>query len=249
MKKVILLLVCSCMAAMAFGQAASGEDLAVLNRMMKLKMDGLIPLRFANALDGKPIPGAQIAIEGIGDFVTNNEGIISFPERDDGLFSLVFSKEGFITTPINFEIKLNNVFNGWYSISPEMRGDYLRIVLDWGERPGDLDLHFEKDGGYHVSYWNTHSTDDGSVLLDRDDRNGFGPETITVMETDTRSVYRLYVMDYTNGGNSASRALSQSGAVIRVYNRDRLLNTFAVPQNRNGNRWDVFRIVQGAVTQ
>jgi hypothetical protein len=217
--------------------------------MMRLKMQGLIPLRFANALDGKPIAGAQIAIEGIGNFVTNSEGLITFPERDDDFFTLVFSKEGFITTPITFEIKLKNVFNGRYSVSPVLRGDYLRIVLDWGERPADLDLHFEKDGGYHVSYWNTHSAEDGSVLLDRDDQDSFGPETITVMETDTRSTYRLYVTDYTNLGNSFSRALSQSGAVVRVYNRERLLNTFTVPLNRSGNRWDVFRIVQGAITQ
>ena len=42
--------------------AQSGEDLAILYRMMRLKMDGLIPLRFANALDAKPVEGARVIV-------------------------------------------------------------------------------------------------------------------------------------------------------------------------------------------
>jgi hypothetical protein len=236
----------------AFGQT-SGEDLAILNRMMRLKMDGLIPLRFTNALDGKPIDNATVDVAGIGVFVTNLAGIISFPEQEDGFYTLVFSKAAYITTELEFEVKLNNVFSNRISISPVMRGDYLRIVLDWTQTPADLDLHLEKapgsDGsrGYHLSYWNTHSADDGSALLDRDDRDGFGPETITVMETDVSRVYEVYIMDYTNRDSGTSRALSNSGAVIRVYNRAGLVDAFVVPPNRAGNQWNVFRIVNGRV--
>jgi hypothetical protein len=175
MKKLIVLLLC---VATALHAQTGKEDLAVLNRMMRLKMDGLIPLRFTNALDGKPVDGA----------VSNKEGIISFPEQEDGFYTLVFSKDGFITTEVEFEVKLNNVFSNRISVSPVMRGDYLRIVLDWTDKPADLDLHPEKeDGGSpgcHISYWNTHNASDGSVILDRDDRDGFGQETVTVMETD-----------------------------------------------------------------
>ncbi|MDR2740375.1 MAG: hypothetical protein LBB68_11165, partial [Treponema sp.] len=206
-----------------------GEDLAMLNRMMKLKMDGLIPLRFINALDGTAAAGAAVSIEGIGSFTANREGIISFPEQEDGFYTLVFSCPGFITAEIEFEVKLRNVFNNRISVSPLMRGDYLRIVLDWGETPADLDLHLEKAGTFHVSYRNMHSPEDGSVILDRDDRSGFGPETITIMETDTQGVYRLYVIDYTNGNNRASAALSRSGAAVRVYSRKGLVKSFRVP--------------------
>jgi hypothetical protein len=110
---------------------------------MGLKMDGLIPMRFANAVDGKPIAGAKAAIEGIGVFETNREGIITFPEREDGHFILEFSKEGFVTTEIAFEITLNNVSVNRFSISPDLSRGF-RMVLDWGEKPEDLDLHFEK---------------------------------------------------------------------------------------------------------
>ncbi len=161
MKKTLLLIIlCTALSAVLTAQTA-GEDLAILNRMMKLKMDGLIPLRFLNALDGTAIEGASVSVDGIGAFTTDGAGIITFPEQEDGFYTLKFSKNGFITSRIEFEVKLNNVFSNRFSISPVMRGDYMRIVLDWGQTPADLDLHLEKEGGYHISYRNSHSVDDG----------------------------------------------------------------------------------------
>jgi len=247
MKKTMLIIGLFLAICASLTAQTGGEDLAVLTRMMKLKMDGVIPLRFLNAMDGNPVEGAAVSITGVGNFTTDREGIITFPEQNDGFYTLEFSKQGYITSRIEFEVKLNNVFSNRFSVSPVMRGDYMRIVLDWGQRPADLDLHLEKEGGYHISYWNTHNAADGSVTLDRDDRNGFGPETITIMETDLRSVYRVYVQDYTNGGSSTSTELSRSGAAIRVYGRSGLLRSFYVPENRAGVRWEVFRIVNGEI--
>lgn len=247
MKRIILLTALfATMVMTAFAQT-SGEDLAILNRMMKMKMDGLIPLRFLNALDGKPVDGATINVHGIGVFITSMEGIISFPEQEDGFYMLEFSKQGYIDAKIEFEVKLNNVFNNRISVSPIMRGDYLRIVLDWGQRPADLDLHLVKEGGYHISYRNMRSADDNSVMLDRDDLDGFGPETITIMETDLRAVYQVYIHDYTNRSSSSSTEMARNGAAVRVYNRYGLIRSFYVPFNLRGNTWNVFRIVNGEV--
>jgi len=249
MKRVFLLMGLIAGMGAALAAQTGGEDLAVLNRMMKLKMDGLIPLRFLNALDGKPVEGAAVSVAGIGNFITDREGIITFPEQEDGFYTLEFSRQGYIASRIEFEVKLNNVFSNRFSVSPLMRGDYMRIVLDWGQRPADLDLHLEKEGGYHISYWDMHNAADGSVTLDRDDRDGFGPETITIMETDLRSVYRVYVHDYTNGNSASSTELSRSGAAIRVYGRNGLLRSFYAPENRRGTMWEVFRIVNGEIVQ
>jgi len=249
MKRVVIAMVmCMALCAALFAQD-SVKDLAVLNRMMNLKMDGLIPLRFSNALDGKPVEGAKVTVNGIGKFTTDMEGIISFPEQKDGFYTLEFSKQGFITSKIEFEVKLNNVFSNRFSVSPVMRGDYMRIVLDWGQRPADLDLHLEKEGAYHISYRNMRNAADGSVTLDRDAMHGFGPETITIMETDLQSVYKIYVHDYTNQSSSASTELARSGAVIRVYGRNGLLRSFNVPQNIIGSKWEVFRIINGEIVQ
>jgi hypothetical protein len=252
MKRIIVVLfLCVCVCASLFAQTGGGaadkaEDLRIQKRLMGLKMDGLIPLRFAGALDNKPIAGAKVVIDGVGAFTTNREGIITFPEREDGFFTLTFSKQGFITTDIDFEIKLNNVFGNRFSISPDLPKGF-RVVLDWGEKPEDLDLHLEKRGGYHISYWNMHTADDGSAALDRDDRDSFGPETITVERSTSGAVYDVYVIDYTNQGSSGSRALSQSGAAVKVYADGRLAETFTVPQNRQGTKWRVARIANGAV--
>jgi len=247
MKKIIFLIGFSAVITAALFAQTGGNDLAVLDRMMKLKMDGLIPLRFANALDAKPIEGATVKVDGIGAFITNMEGIISFPEQEDGFYTLEFTKQGYITSRIEFEVVNNNVYNGRFSISPVMRGDYLRIVLDWGRTPADIDLHLVKEGGYHISYRDMRNAADNSVTLDRDSRNGFGPETITIMETDLRSVYQVYVHDYTNRSRSSSSELSRSGAAVRVYDRNGLIRSFYIPANRPGVRWDVFRIVNGEI--
>ena len=246
MKKALLIIgiflgLCTVLAAQT-----EADDLAILNRIMRLKMDGLIPLRFVNAVDARPIQGATVVVTGIGTFRTDHNGIITFPEQEDGFYILDFSAAGFITSRIEFEVVLNNVFANNISISPIIRGDYLRIVLDWGSRPADLDLYLEKEGGYIISFRNMHSAQDGSVRLDRDARNGFGPETITITETDLRAVYRIYVHDWTNRNNASSRELARSGATIRVFDRNGLVRTFRVP-NQPGVRWDVFRIVNGEI--
>jgi hypothetical protein len=247
MKKTLFFICLFAVITAALFAQTAGEDLAILNRMMRMKMDGFIPLRFINALDGSSVEGATVSVTGIGTFTTNREGIISFPEQEDGFYTLTFSRQGFITFQMEFEVKLNNVFDNRISVSPVMRGDYLRIVLDWGQRPADLDIHLEKIGAYHISYRNRHNAEDGSVMLDRDAMNGFGPETITIMETDLRATYRLYVHDFTNRNSSTSAELSRSGATIRVFGRNGLLRTFHVPANLRGNRWEVFRIVNGVI--
>jgi hypothetical protein len=230
----------------SFSLGPDVERAMVLSDMALMKLDKLIPMRFGNALDGNPIPAAQVDIPGIGSFVTDNRGIIAFPERADGTFTLVFSKEGFITSSITFRIQLNTVIHNWFSISPEMRGDF-RFVLDWGERPADLDIHLEKQGGYHISYRNMRNMTDGSVKLDRDDTSGYGPETITVARAEAGGVYHLYVIDYTNSGRGSSTALSNSGATIRVYNSSQLLDAFTVPGGGSGFRWNVCDIVQNRI--
>jgi hypothetical protein len=55
------------------------------------------------------------------------------------------------------------------------------------------------------------------------------------------------VIDYSNGGSGTSTDLSRSGAAVRVYGRGGLVNSFTVPVNRTGTRWNVFRIVNGRI--
>jgi uncharacterized protein YfaP (DUF2135 family) len=210
------------------------------------KMRGLIPMRFYNALDRKPIEGASVVIPIAGTFKTNAEGKIAFPKIADGNYTLVFSKEGFITTDIDFRVALGNIImSNWYSISPGIEGKDYRIILEWADKPADLDLHFEKTGGYHISFFNMHNAEDGNALLDRDDTSGYGPETITINKLDMNANYICWVHDYTNSNRSNSDQMAKEGAVIRVYSQNRLLNSFRIPANGVGTKWTVFRIEKG----
>jgi len=216
------------------------------------KMSGNIPMRFYNALDRKPIPGATVEIPKAGAFTTNNQGKITFPKIPDGNYTLIFSKDGFITTPIDFRVLMGAVDLNWYSVSPGFSGKEYRIVLEWGEKPADLDLHFVKTGGsgpYHISYQNMKKADDGNAVLDRDDTTGYGPETITIGKLDVNAVYTCYVHNFTDRDKPASTQMSKEGAVVRVYSMNRLLYTFRIPANGKGVKWNVFRIERGGVVQ
>jgi hypothetical protein len=214
------------------------------------KMNGKIPMRFYNALNRAPISGASVEIPNVGTVTTNSAGKIAFPKIPDGNYTLIFSKEGFITTPIDFRVLLGAVDFNWYSISPGIPNKDYRIVLDWAEKPADLDIHFVKtggSGGYHISYFNMHNAEDGNAVLDRDDTSGYGPETITIGNIDMRATYTCYVHNYTDSKNPNSTQMSTQGAIIRVYSQNRLMHSYRIPANAAGITWNVFKIERGSI--
>lgn len=209
------------------------------------KMNGLIAMRFYNAVNRAPIAGGSVAIPNVGTLTTNNSGRIVFPKIPDGNYKLTFSKDGFITTDIDFRVILGAVDLNWYSISPGIPNKDYRIVLDWAEKPQDLDLHFEKTKGYHISYLNMRQAEDGNAILDRDDRKGYGPETITIAKIDSNAVYTCYVVDYLNRSDGNSTQMAKEGAIVRVYSQNKLLDSFRIPANGVGPVWTVFKIDKG----
>jgi hypothetical protein len=250
MKKFLLLAGTALLAAAVYGQAPGGgfsgnsqalSEGRIKSEMAMMVMEGIIPLRFVNALNGQGISGGLLSVSGAGDFITDGRGIVQLPQIPDGTYTALFSKEGFITTPFEFRVQLGMVIFNWFSVSPGLDGKAWRFVLDWGERPADLDIHLEKRGDYHISYGNMRTTSDGNANLDRDDRDGFGPETITVKEMEETAVYDLYIVDYSNRQSPGSTMLSRSGAVLRVYRENHLAHSFPVPPEA-GVRWNVFRI-------
>jgi hypothetical protein len=203
-------------------------------------------LRFLDALDGKPIAGAAVTIDDKAQFTTDHEGKIKFPKDfNDGNLVVRFTAEGYISTTITIEVIAGTIFNNRISVSPEMAMEWVRIILDWGRSPKDLDAHFEKNGSYHVSFRNMKTASDGTCRLDRDDTSGFGPETITVEKIETEGKYTYWVHDYTNLTNDNSRHLSRSGATVKVYGNGTLQGYYTVPSGQRGNVWKVFEIKNG----
>jgi len=205
-------------------------------------------LRFRDALNGSAVFGASIKIDDVGEYVTDPEGKIKFPRTmEEGKITVHFSAEGYISTSLVVEIIAGSIFSNRISVSPEMAMEWVRIILDWGNSPKDLDAHLEKKDQYHVSFRNMKTSQDGSCQLDRDDTKGYGPETITVKEIETSASYEYWVHDYTNLGNDNSRQLSRSGATVKVYGNGQLLGNYSVPKDSRGNAWKVFEIRDGQI--
>lgn len=127
-----------------------------------------------------------------------------------------------------------------YALSPTQQNlDGMRIVLNWGNTPADLDSH--------LAYKNNHvffSNKEGDqASLDVDETNGYGPETITLTSKKPGVKYLYAIHNYSEGDRRGSTSLSnQSKAKVFVYIGDSLVRTFQPPKGRVGNTWIVFGI-------
>ncbi len=208
---------------------------------------GLFTLRFINAENGDPVTDATITIRDFKTFTTDMEGKVRFEIQPDGVYPFKFEKEGFISENNKFEIIAETIFKNRFAVSPVIEMGAIRIVLDWDKKPADLDAHFIKEGDYHISYREMKVSDDGSAKLDRDDRDGYGPETITIKDIDEKAEYNYYVKDFSNKDAKNSKALSKSKAMVKIYGEGKLLNIWQLSEKQKGNTWMVFAIQNGKI--
>lgn len=135
-------------------------------------------------------------------------------------------------------------------------GDILRVVMEWGDEPYDLDSHLvgpSEDGGkFHIHPVGSNKVYSLSGMefakIDIDAMNGRGPETTTVYKINKNGTYSFYVQDFTNKDKNDSMALSASGAQVRVYSGSLLLSSYNVPTQAAGNYWYVFDYYPGSDT-
>lgn len=237
----------------AAGLAAAGlskdqkRQLDVAQRGQKIRAKGGLPLHFFDAETAEPIRGVRVTMGGA-EYTSDRNGFVALPKLDDGEHEFSFSADGYTEEEGELRVRAGFAVNYRFAMSRRLVDKKLRIVLQWGERPHDLDLHLEKEGGYHISYRDMTTADDGSANLDRDDTCSFGPETITVESLDAGTNYSVYVVDYTNRADANRRDLSGSGAAVKVYGEEGLLATFEVPEGTRGNRWNVCSIVGGRLS-
>ncbi|HSC69082.1 MAG TPA: tetratricopeptide repeat protein [Cellvibrio sp.] len=132
-----------------------------------------------------------------------------------------------------------------YAVSPVMTNlDGMRIVLNWGASPKDLDSHIVYPDN-HVYFSEMVGAD---AQLDVDDTTSYGPETITLARKHDGERYVYAVHDYSNGDNPGL-FLSKSSAKVFVYVGQTLIRTYYVPANQVGNLWTVFAITEGGEFQ
>lgn len=180
---------------------------------------------------------------------SNTSGDITLDLPED-TYTMEFSKEGYTIEYMTVTITQGNTEDiGVKALSPTLGEGEWRIVLEWGEEPADLDAHLETSS-WHVWFSNPQATgsDGTEVNLDVDEREGKGPETITVSQMNPDEKYEFYVYNYSSNGAKNSDALGKSEAVVKLYLSNGEMMQYSVPSG-TGTVWNVFNIVNGEVKE
>ena len=113
------------------------------------------------------------------------------------------------------------------------------VTLNWQANPSDLDLHvFIKANG---TYRTINHQERGNLntepwaMLDRDARNGYGPETITIKNW-TKGKYLIAVNNY-----SGESQLAGCGAIV-TFSSGKTRWQFQCPISGSGKWWSIFEL-------
>lgn len=199
-----------------------------------------------NAVNKEPVPNAQVRVVGKNlSASTNDDGWFRLEGAPPGEVPIEVSAPGFTAERFNWELAPGSERAIRVVLSPGLEEGQVRIVLTWGEKPADLDAHLKgplPDGDqFHIYF---HQKGDLKskefVRLDVDDRDGEGPETITVLGV-LPGTYHYFVHDYSSRDNAQSSALARSGAEVKVYQGGQTYR-FQAGHDRVGNVWNVCSI-------
>jgi hypothetical protein len=98
--------------------------------------------------------------------------------------------------------------------------DSIVGILQWGTQPSDLDAHLSGPDGmggrFHVFYGNRLNPPVPFASLDRDDRDGQGPEVLSIIKSGASFVagdYHMWVHDFAGPTFNGSAAVF---LVVRV---------------------------------
>ncbi len=225
--------------------------------------NGIVEGIISNAINGQGVPQAKLSLRRginvtdgniITSTLTNDQGEYRISSLPGGNYTAEVSKSGFNRTffvIVCIGGQTNRYQNA--SITPQLSGNGIRIVLTWGENPHDLDSHLtgpiEGSGERFHIYFSSRgdSTNSPFAFLDHDETDSYGPETITI-KRQIPGVYRYSVHDYSNKESTSSLALSKSGAKVEIYQGQSLIRTFNVPTNIGGTLWTVFELNGSNIT-
>lgn len=191
----------------------------------------------------QPIRDAEVILQKNGEAsvkaTTDSSGHVKFANpfggADDVTVTMIIKKDGYS----NLVVKCPCA-GLTYALSPVMQSlDGMRVVLNWGANPKDLDSHLVFPHN-HVFF--NHQKGD-AANLDVDCVEGFGPETITLQKKKAAVKYLYAVHNYSEGERTGTVSLSNtSRAKVFVYIGASLVRTFTPPKGKAGNVWVVFGI-------
>ncbi|MEZ4595106.1 MAG: carboxypeptidase regulatory-like domain-containing protein, partial [Chloroflexota bacterium] len=194
-----------------------------------------------DAVSGNPIANAQVCLQGTSQCVaTDANGNYTISDAPAGNQVLNITADGFIA--VNDQavtITAGETTTQPVALSPELAVGELRIVLTWGDKPSDLDSYLDLPSGNQISHNVKGQLIDGAIL-DLDDVDGHGPETITISQLNA-GTYTYAIYNYGRGNLGEATTIPASGAVVRVYRGDQEIATYTAESLAgDGNTWNVF---------
>jgi len=208
--------------------------------------DGILSGQIVNAVNNQPVSDAEVRIQGTPLVArTDATGRFRIDGAPIGPQRIEVLAKGFSADYLERDLVAGKDEPWLVALNPGLEQGQLRIVLTWNSEPKDIDAHLEgplpDNARFHVYY---HQQGDLKsrefVRLDVDNREGHGPETITVLGV-LPGTYRYFVHDYSSRDDAQSTALSSSGAEVRVYHGGQTYRFQAKP-GIPGNIWDVCTI-------
>ena len=206
---------------------------------------GIISGVVTNAVDGSLLEGVSVTIDEKST-MTNDVGEYEFYlSVESGIYDVSSILDLFCPYEGYFEILNDNessAFTYNFSLSPFPKPGEIRMVLNWGPTPRDMDSHLKtpqiEGEVYHLMYNNRGSTDSAPyATLDVDDTDGYGPETMTIKQPFS-GTYVYYIYQYSSTGS-----LQESGASIQIFNSPTCDGErIQVPKEGSGRYWYVCNI-------
>tara|TARA_Y100000739_G_scaffold229577_1_gene244800 strand:- start:114 stop:3320 length:3207 start_codon:yes stop_codon:yes gene_type:complete len=228
-----------------------------------------------NAIDGTPIANATVQIDTFStitdqtgyfeiksikpgyvnaDFASNTQNVslkqdpkIQFINLStDGSQAIDISATNFINYDGMVKLTAGASHTFEYSLTPQLSKGEMRIVLNWGSNPKDLDGHlFTPDifgNEYHV-WWNDPGMDRGApfATLDHDDTLSYGPETITLTQQ-FNGTYTYYVTNYSRYAGLSDYNFGDSEASVSIYDDNGKVATIAIPDGAGSSDFDHWKV-------
>ncbi len=202
-------------------------------------------IKVISATTGRGVADADVKVyenanTQVDTFKTDSNGNAEL-ELKPGTYTVKVECEDYVTEEFDFEVFSTGMCSETeFVISPELEAGQIRIVLEWGDQPRDLDSYLvDSTGRTRVSYTDRKWTVDGRVVaeLDVDDRDGYGPETITIYDTSIDFTY--FVHDFHTTGSMFTR----NDVSVKVYT-DNGYDNFTLPTSTDtANGWCVFSYI------
>jgi len=177
---------------------------------------------------------------------TDSDGCFAI-ELPEGSRTLRFTKTGYTF----YDVIVMVVADDTVDLSEDIVGytplasGGIRIVLTWGEDPGDLDSHLLVPGTPDEIYYDDQTASDSTANLDWDETDGYGLETTTI-STQKSGTYYYSVYNYDGSGSFVT-----TGAVVKVYNSAGLWKTYdatAATGDGTSDWWRVFSLDGTTIT-